>query len=181
MISPREFKQKWDSEKNGKLINYFAEHLEKLPLSKEDRLFLIEAGLPASAPPYLEFKTVQNLYDQKNNNCKVKEEYLPIGTTGGGDYIYINTNNRNIIYLDSGNQNKEVFINSTINQLAECILLFSNMIDKAIDTNGEDAFLDSDIPPELITWITNEIKRADPKSLEEGAFWHTELKELINE
>lgn len=181
MLSPFEFRQKWDPVKNGKLINFSFVDLEEVSLSTEVKMFLIEAGLPESASPYLEFRTSQNLSFKNYNNSESIDDYFCIGTTGAGDFICVKTSSGNIVYLDSGNQNREVFINSSINQFTECLLFFSSMIDKAIETNGEDAYLDNNIPSELLDWIMNEITRIDSQSLREGNFWNVELEDLKNE
>ncbi|MED1088479.1 hypothetical protein P4T58_29570 [Bacillus mycoides] len=52
------------------------------------------------------------------------------------------------------------------------------MIDKAIEVNGEDAFIDNDIPESVINWLKEELKRIDAKCMEEECFWVTEIENL---
>lgn len=54
---------------------------------------------------------------------------------------------------------KEVFMNSSIQQFAACLLVYSKMIDKAVEINGEDAFIDNNIPECTISWLKEELKK----------------------
>ncbi|QWH98208.1 hypothetical protein EXW36_29405 (plasmid) [Bacillus mycoides] len=60
----------------------------------------------------------------------------------------------------------------------EPLLVYSKMIDKAIEVNGEDAFIDNDIPESVINWLKEELKRIDAKCMEEECFWVTEIENL---
>lgn len=53
------------------------------------------------------------------------------------------------------------------------------MIDKAIEVNGEDAFIDNDIPESVIDWLKEELERIDSKCMETGFFWSTEYENLF--
>ena len=49
-------------------------------------------------------------------------------------------------------------MNSSIQQFAACLLVYSKMIDKAVEINGEDAFIDNNIPDCTISWLKEEVK-----------------------
>lgn len=66
-------------------------------------------------------------------------------------------------------------MNSSIPQLAEILLNYSEFIEKIKVINGRRAFIERNAPQELIEWITNRIEQIDPKSLNEGNFWREEL------
>lgn len=91
MMSPCEFRKKWNHVKNGKLITFSSSDFVGLLVSGEAKKFLIEAGLPASAPPYLEFRKKQKFFFKKHNNFNISYHYFPIGTTGAGDFVCIKT------------------------------------------------------------------------------------------
>ncbi|SPT89862.1 Uncharacterised protein [Bacillus cereus] len=42
---------------------------------------------------------------------------------------------------------------------AACLLVYSKMIDKAVEINGEDAFIDNNIPEFTISWLKEELKK----------------------
>lgn len=52
---------------------------------------------------------------------------------------------RKIVFLNNSDAYKEVFMNSSIQQFAACLLVYSKMIDKAVEINGEDTFIDNNI------------------------------------
>ncbi|HDR7711619.1 TPA: hypothetical protein QCX89_003640 [Bacillus cereus] len=49
---------------------------------------------------------------------------------------------------------------------AACLLVYSKMIDKAVEINGEDAFIDNNIPECTISWLKEELKKIDDKCME---------------
>lgn len=183
MIQPEEFNKKWDVSKDGPLIKFNDEDLINLNVSDEVKRFLTIGGLPESSPPYLEFSSSQLIVRPILNVLNMREEfekYLFLGSTSYGDPICIIEQEEKIVFLNTSNHYEEVFINSSLNQFAECLLLFSKMIDKAIEVNGEDAFIDNDIPESVINWLTEEFNRIDPKCLENDSFWFVEIENLTN-
>ena len=179
MITPNEFVSKWNIEENGKILKFSAEVLKNVNIDNESKKFLIEAGLPESASPFLEFE-VPNGEDipTVSKKWEIDKEYSIykcIGSNGSGDPICINETSGNIVYLNHDDDFKEVFINSSIPQLAESLLAFARLVEETINENGEEAFLDNNIPVGLKNWITNEIKRIDEIAINESSFWGTEL------
>ena len=53
-------------------------------------------------------------------------------------------------------------MNSSIVQLAESLLLYRKLVRQAIQTGGENALMDNNIPAALRVWITHEMERVDP-------------------
>ncbi|MBA4538520.1 SUKH-4 family immunity protein [Bacillus aquiflavi] len=181
MMLPEEFNDKWDVNKYGPLIKFNSKDLMSTNFSDDVKKFLSIGGLPETPPPYLEFTTSQSLIRSITNVFKMPEEfqkYWFLGSTSSGDPICIIEKQENIVFLNNSDNYKEVFINSSINQFAECLLVYSKMIDKAIEINGEDAFIDNDIPEYVINWLKEELKRIDVKCMEEECFWVTEIENL---
>ncbi|ATH91929.1 SUKH-4 family immunity protein [Bacillus glycinifermentans] len=181
MLLPEEFNRNWDVNKNGPLLKFPYDELTETPFSEEFKKFLSFGGLPETPPPYLDFSSSQTSFKPITSIFDMSEafqKYWLLGSTGSGDPICMIENNERIIYLNNVDEYKEVFINSSINQFAECILLFSEMIDKAIQINGEDAFIDHDIPESLIAWLKEELRRVDSNCINEGSFWGIEIESL---
>ncbi|WIY59359.1 SUKH-4 family immunity protein [Bacillus arachidis] len=181
MISPKEFCDRWNEKRHGPLKKLDRDMLRHTNLSIDTRRFLSEAGLPASAAPFIEFdyatEPMQNI-TRKFGMPKDFEFYWLIGTTGSGDPLCINERTNKVVYLHHDNNYEEIFMNSSIHQFAESLLLFSKLIDEAIYLNGEFAFLDNEIPESVRIWFENEVRRIDPKAVEENAFWFEELENL---
>ncbi|MCR6596493.1 MULTISPECIES: SUKH-4 family immunity protein [Bacillus mojavensis subgroup] len=181
MLLPEEFNRNWDVNKNGPLLKFSYDDLIEVPFSEDFKQFLSIGGLPETPPPYLDFTSSQASFKPITSIFDMSEafrKYWLLGSTGSGDPVCIIESNERIVYLDNGNEYKEVFINSSINQFAECILLFSEMIDKAIQINGEDAFIDNEIPEYVIEWLKEEFKRVDSNCIKEGSFWDIEIENL---
>ncbi|WP_255255317.1 SUKH-4 family immunity protein [Bacillus pseudomycoides] len=106
------------------------------------------------------------------------QSYWFIGTTGSGDPLCIDERTNKVVYLHHDNNYEEIFINSSIHQFAESLLLFSKLIDEAIHINGEFAFLDNEIQGSVRIWFENEVRRIDPKAVEKNTFWSEELANL---
>lgn len=180
MITPEEFIDRWDVIKDGPLNKFKEEDLMDTDFSEDVKRFLSIVGLPETPPSYLEFtppklRRITDLFDMPEQFKK----YWFLGSTGSGDPICITEKEENIVFLNNGDNYKEVFVNSSLNQFAECILAFISMIDKAIEVNGEDTFIDNEIPQPIIDWLKEELERIDSKCMQTGFFWSTEYENLF--
>ncbi|MFE4243470.1 SUKH-4 family immunity protein [Peribacillus butanolivorans] len=181
MILPEDFNDKWDVNKDGPLIKFNYQDLMSTDFSDEVKRFLSMGGLPETPPPYLEFTSSQSLLRPITNVFNMPEKfqkYWFLGSTGSGDPICIIEKQENVVFLHNSDDYKEVLINSSLNQFAECLLVYSKMIDKAIEVNGEDAFIDNDIPESVINWLKEELERIDAKCMEKECFWFIEIENL---
>ncbi|WP_439741380.1 SUKH-4 family immunity protein [Bacillus pseudomycoides] len=181
MIAPKEFCDRWNEKRDGPLNKLDRDMLQHTNLSSDTRRFLSEAGLPASAAPFIEFDNATELMQNVTRKFGMPidfEFYWFMGTTGSGDPLCIDERTNKVVYLHHDNNYEEIFINSSIHQFAESLLLFSKLIDEAIHINGEFAFLDNEIPESVCIWFENELRRIDPKAVEKNTFWSEELKNL---
>ncbi|MGG3521882.1 SUKH-4 family immunity protein [Bacillus pseudomycoides] len=181
MSSPKEFCDRWNEKRDGPLNKLDRDMLQHTNLSSDTRRFLSEAGLPASAAPFIEFDNATELMQNVTQKFGMPidfEFYWFIGTTGSGDPLCIDERTNNVVYLHHDNNYEEIFINSSIHQFAESLLLFSKLIDEAIQINGEFAFLDNEIPESVRIWFENEVRRIDSKAVEKNTFWSEELENL---
>jgi SUKH-4 immunity protein len=96
---------------------------------------LVIAGLPESAAPFLSFegseqgggKPLNEKYEVSENEFK---EFTYIGFTGENNPICISTTSGTVVSFDYQNNFDEIFINSSINQLAESLLIYDDFVKK---------------------------------------------------
>ncbi|SFB99344.1 SUKH-4 immunity protein [Bacillus sp. OV322] len=179
MISPQDFLDDWNKDLYG-LINYDEKIIKSFTLSQETKDFLIEAGFPESAPPFLTFESAVNgggekLIKRNNKLSKMYDKFIYFGFTGSGYPICIDESNSELVYIDYDNENKVVLINSTITKFAEALLVYVDFIKKVKAVNGRRAYLEKNATKDLLEWISGALQKIDAISLTEGAFWEEEL------
>ncbi len=182
MIIPSEFIDCWDSAEDGPLLRFGADLFKNINIDDTAKAFLMEAGLPESAAPFLDFlvpneerlPTVSQIWglpEQYNI-------YHCIGSNGSGDPVCIKEPNGHIVYLNHDDDFREVLMNASVSQLAESLLAYARLIRETIEENGAKAFLDNHIPQRLQEWIAQELKNIDPLAVQAGCFWSNELNSL---
>ena len=62
--------------------------------------------------------------------------------------------------------------------LAESLLVFRQLGRETQRRNGEEAYLDGDVPNDLQQWLLEEIIRIDPSAVHEDCFWIQELESI---
>ena len=155
-----------------------------LPIAAGDADWLVTVGLPRSAPPFLSFggkpqisiPTVTELWGVSSG-----AHYRVIGSTGSGDPIAIDTAaSGQIVYLNHDNHFQRVFINSSVMQLAESLFAYRRLIEDTQSENGPNAYLDRDIPAEVLARFESFLRDSDPPALVSG-MWADELEQLKDE
>ncbi|WP_374019756.1 SUKH-4 family immunity protein [Paenibacillus thiaminolyticus] len=184
MITPREFLDNWNKDVYG-LVEFNDDMINSYNLSKETKDFLIIAGLPESASPYLSFDSFNKgggvrLID-KYDVDKNLSNYIYVGFTATSDPVCIVEGEDTIVYLDYENNFEEVFINSTVSQFAESLLAYVDFIKKIKAINGRKAFLERNAPKDILHWIAGRLVDIDSQSLEEGNFWTQELELFLKD
>lgn len=179
MISPQAFLDKWNSEIYG-LVQYEESSLQPFILSEETRNFLLQAGFPESAPPFLTFESSAEgggaRVTQYNDLLdEAYERYIYLGFTGSGSPVCIDESNGEVVFIDGDNENARVFMNSSIPQLAESLLVYVEFINKVNTINGRGAFLDKNAPKESLDWVCDRLLQVDQACLIEVGFWEEEL------
>ena len=76
-----------------------------------------------------------------------------------------------IVYLNHDYNFHRVLINSSIPQLAESLLAFRHLVRETQRRNGEDAYLDGNVPSGLQQWLLKEIIRIDSSAAHADCFW----------
>lgn len=180
MLTPQEFLDRWDKETYG-LVEYDNKVvMASFSLTQESKNFLIQAGLPESASPFLTFESSANgggsrLTEKYDDADPLYAKYIYVGFTGNGHPICIDEENDEVIYIDFDQENEEVFINSSIAQLAESLLAYVDFIQKIKAEKGNRAFLERKATQDSLEWITNRLEEIDADSLIQGSFWEEEL------
>ncbi|MGV2487955.1 UNVERIFIED_CONTAM: hypothetical protein FOS07_29180, partial [Bacillus mycoides] len=93
MISPQDFLVNWNEEIYG-LIHYNEKIIHSFSFSKETKDFLIKAGFPESAPPFLTFESADNgggirLSEIQNELGTMYDKFIYFGFTDSGNPICI--------------------------------------------------------------------------------------------
>ena len=179
MITPQEFLDSWDKETYG-LVEYDNKVIDTCSLSQESKNFLVKAGLPESASPFLTFESSAKggggrLTEKYDDADPLYSKYIYVGFTGNGHPICIDEGNDEVIYIDYDKENEEVFVNSSIAQLAESLLVYVDFIKKIKAENGRRAFLERKATKDSLEWIANRLEEIDADSLTQGSFWEEEL------
>jgi len=183
VLTPEKFKYLWTKGRYH-LVTYPADIVEILLIPESYKTFLVEAGLPDSAAPFLSFGPQ---YGEKPLSLVSEDWGLPekfscyriIGSTGSGDPICIDeSENGAVIYLNHDRNFQKVFINSSVIQLAESLLRYRYLVDETISLKGEDAYLSCSFSENLIKQVIKGIKEIDKPAMDKGCFWKAELQGL---
>ena len=149
-MNPQEFKNIWTNYEQ--LSPLTLARLNRFNLSKPTIDFLTTAGLPTHAQPDLSFvKDVDDLfyginrlteqYNFLDENPKY-EKYIVIGSCRDGDAIAIDTDSGDqIVQLDHEDHFKPAYFNSTIETLADFLILFRDFESEVLkDKEVEERF-----------------------------------------
>ena len=200
-MEPDEFVRRWNeyTTRTGNTENMRLVSPSSLDatISTSTRRFLTEAGLPDGGSWGFEFDLSKNL-DRVSNvfGCYGKggdwepdvyerlNRYIYLGSDGGGNPICLDSqDHEKVVFVDHESfMNPALsgsFINSGIAHLAECILIFQEMLERYWQEEGEDAELyEGAVPARLIEKALSSIYEADPAVLTEGGYWPQLLKDI---
>lgn len=182
-MTPEQFKQIWTSNEDN-LSPLSSDTLVGLNLKQSTADFLTIAGLPFDAAPFLSF--VQNKADSYNSINKLTmyydflepqfDKYIVIGSCNDGDVIAVNTDdNDQIVWLDHEDYFSSRFFNSSINSLAECLVIYRDFVQTVLKENGDDAFRTSDFTDEQFETLKQKLIIADERAITEDGFWKEDL------
>jgi len=183
-MTPEQFRQIWTA--NGDNLSPLnPDNLVGLNLKPTTVDFLTFAGLPFDAAPFLSF--VQNKADSYNTINKLTRHYdflepeynryVVIGSCSDGDVIAINTDdNDQIVWLDHEVCFSSRFFNSSINSLAECLLIYRDFVQTILKDNGENAYMNADFTDQQFETLKQKLATADSKAVTEDGFWKSNLE-----
>ncbi|MES2592137.1 MAG: SUKH-4 family immunity protein [Bacteroidota bacterium] len=186
-MTPSEFKVIWTQDDNS-LCPISIDRLNDLNLKQATIDFLTVAGLPDNVAPYLSFiKDTDDKYFGINRLTKQYdfleseyEKFVVIGSDGSGNPIAINTSmNDRIEWLDHEDLFSSRYLNNSINQLAEILIIYKNFITQILLENGEDAYMDANFSDSHFENLKQKIVNVDSIALIEEGFWKEELEMLL--
>jgi hypothetical protein len=179
-MDPSEFVTAWQADAEDDLTRFPREAIAAYHLPAQSIDFLSEAGLPSSAAPFLAFEipksghvqTVTDLWQLDDSFAR----WITIGSNGSGDPIAIDAMSTHgaIYYLNHDNDFAPRLMASSVQQLAQLLLSFRNLVTQTRDLGGSDAFLDGEIPPALRASFLNDLARIDPAAAKDS-MWLDEL------
>lgn len=98
-----------------------------------------------------------------------------MGYTGNGDLVCVIEGTGEVVTIDHENNSNEIFMNSSVPKLEECLLEYYEFIKRRKLVNGSKAFLKGHTTEELLEWITEKIMEIDRTALQEKCFLREEL------
>lgn len=178
------------------IIKYWADREEELCIYKLSQLdnprllkstidFLVSCGLPERCAPGLSFedydpKTIPTPNQVFNIDVIELNDYLMIGSNGCGDPVCIDLNNDNeIICLNHDNAFERIFMNTSVQQLTECIIMYKDF-HASLDPRFENkTFFKRKFSNEEFFKVCESFKASDDKCLLDSNFWKAELDYLL--
>lgn len=173
-----DFKKKWcnpEKEFQSELNVFPKDQVLSLDLSISEKEFLYLSGLPSSCAPFLSFGDYKNtqlkkLKDEWNLDDSFDELYV-IGSTGSGDPICIDSQTGFITFFNHDNDFEEIFINSSLEQLAKFLLIARDGISEVTSQYPLDTVWDASIQLDAKQKYKQMFMLADIKVFEEKGFW----------
>jgi hypothetical protein len=182
MNLPKDFIARWGMD-DIPLTRFPKKLVERLALSDEEKAFLVQAGLPETAAPFLTFEAPEAgdlpTVAEQWSLAKEFQRYRAIGSDGSGNPIALDElQHGEVVYLDHENRFARVLVNHSIRQLAESLLAYRKLVEDSQAEFGEDAFLDGQTSLAARQQLRQELTRIDPVAMIPGSFWHGELEIL---
>ena len=174
-MTPDEFKGAWERD-NDKLVTFPPEVVATLRIPEAHRAFLIEPGLPESAAPYLDFGGKQYIQIPSAAELwkagEAFQRYRIIGANGFGDPICLDEESAGaVVYLNHDDEMNRRFMNSTVDRLAFSLLAFRDVVQETQRRGGSDAYLNGQIPGDLVDQFIVQMEEIDPPAIESEQFW----------
>ena len=182
MLTSAQFRIEWQAT-GDQLVAASAEALRPLGLPDEDARFLVEAGLPTDAAPFLSFDALRArplpLVRDLWRLPPTFPDYWSIGSNGSGDPIGV-LSSGHVYALNHDNAFSPLFLNASVRLLAETLLAYREAVVLTLAQGGDDAFLDGRIPVDVQAWFHNRLREIDPIAASSPSLWTDELAQWAN-
>ena len=190
-MTPEEFKNSW-RDTDQPLSPISPVRLLDFNMQPATNAFLVKSGLPVYASPLISFVedsddiyhgiarfTVQfNTGDQQ----AAFEKYIVIGSCHEGDVIVVNTADNDVIELLDHKENyKPLFFNTSINHLADFLIIYRDFEDEIMKEHGEEGIMNSLFTDAQFMLMQERMKAVDERALTENGFWKGELELILME
>lgn len=178
-MKAEEFKRNWD----GRLVQFPASSLKGIKIPKGAQEFLTVAGLPDECSPDLSFEAPdEGVLPRLSDEIDAPGEFdhlRVIGYTGDGDTVCLDeTDDGAVVVVVHDRDNEVQFVNTSVHQLAQTLLLFSEMAARAehggpaYDDEDEDKDIDFDSGENAFAdWFSERVEKIDSSATEDGSFW----------
>jgi SUKH-4 immunity protein len=175
--------EKYWRKRKERMQKYTAEQLNDPRLLEITIKFLVECGMPESCAPMLSFdnwgkNTIPSLKNSFHRVFDWLDNYLHIGDNNSGDPICIDLNNNSIIYLNHDSNFELSFINSSIEKLAECLIVYTDFIEH-INASDDSNFLNAKFEDKDFEKLKNQFLIIDEHCLIERTMWRGEFDSLL--
>jgi len=184
-MNANDFVELWKSdEEPEELVQVSKEAIAEVHIPEDAKIFLESAGLPSSAAPFLTFDALaQNpLQNAATDYDRLQAEYARYWIIGGnscGDPICVDEKEQGrVVYLNHDNNFDVIFMNSSVPQLAECLLEYRTLLEETQKMNGPEAWLDRQIPSDIIKRLEDQILKIDHSAINSDSFWDDEIRSL---
>ena len=174
-MNPKDFKESWINEEDS-LESFDTSLLRNLQIDSLTKEYLL-FGLPKDAAPFLSFgpyhdANLQSVSEQFGIGSEF-DHFRIIGWNGYGDPIVIDEKTHNIVYLNHDDEFGYVFMNSSIGQLLQFLLIFREFVELI---NAEPV----EKHQALFKVALAKLRTIDTTAIQEGT-WEEDLKSFIEQ
>lgn len=170
-MNAAQFKVEWEASGDA-LYCFSTDELSGCDIPESAKRFLQSAGLPSEAAPFLSFQPIRLDWLGPRS-----EEFYGVGSDGAGNPLAIDADGA-IWLIDHEAPDRRMFVNSSVEVLAESLLAYRRLVEEATEAGGEDSFLDGSVPEHAIDTLSRSISAVDHASIGAGTFWAAELSSL---
>ncbi|WP_090102732.1 SUKH-4 family immunity protein [Chitinophaga sp. CF118] len=189
-MTPQQFKCDWRNT-DQPLSPISPERLIRFNILPFTNEFLTISGLPVYASPFLSFADdstsiidgINKLTEQFNfGNLQAEyEKYINIGLCRDGDPIVVNTSsNDQIEQLEHKNNFQSVFFNTSINHLANFLIIYRDFEDDIMREYGEEGIRNCYFTDAQFEILKKQMIEIDELALTGRGFWKEELEIILS-
>ncbi|MDP1738148.1 MAG: SUKH-4 family immunity protein [Caulobacter sp.] len=173
-MTPVDFKRLWEAD-GTRLCPVPFDELSDAAIPKSTREFLVLAGLPEDAAPFLSFDAKSRGHASDPIRLAMnRPDLVVVGANGSGDPIAVHRDGT-LVSLNHGAGFLESYINRDVETFAEAALRMRTLVGETQGQVGPDAYLDGLVPAALADTFRSFLSGADPRALEPGALWAEEI------
>jgi len=190
-MTPYDFKNSWTNS-DEQLSPITLLRLDRFNLLSSTVDFLVNAGLPTYCEPKLSFAKNSNdtvyginkltdQYDFATDKDKY-DMYIVIGSCRDGDAIAIDTNdNDKIVELDHDDLFSSKYFNSSINTLANFLILYRDFEKEVLlDKDQNDNFQSFNFTDLQFENLKRKMIEFDKDAITQNGFWKDELEIMLS-
>lgn len=178
-------KEDWNPDK-GEWIDYPRTVIESSNLSEKTKEFLKD-GFPNSAAPYLGFDSIGDTllesvyaYYEDDTIDITSRSCIMFGSDAYGDMICIDPDHNDRIVILNHEEGFQIsgFMNSSIEELYQCLKLYRVFIKTVNEKYGSDGFFEGKFKKEDVLPLEEQFRAINPNILLESDFWSHEIEGL---